>query len=84
MYFRLCNSLAIFQAMMNEIFVNMDNDVIVYIDNTIIFMKMDNLKEHDKTVQEVLWRLEENDLSIKPEKCLFHQMEIEFLRMIMR
>jgi hypothetical protein len=30
-------------------------------------------------VEEVLKRLEENDLFVKPEQCVFKQKEIEFL-----
>ena len=43
---------------------------------------MDNQEENDRIVLEVLCRLEENNLFIKPEKCTFKAMEVEFLGMI--
>ena len=82
MYFRLCNSPATFQTMMNEIFVDMEDIVVVYIDDLMIFTKTDNQEEHDRIVLEVLHRLEENNLFVKPEKCTFKAMEVEFLGMI--
>ena len=82
MYFGLCNSPATLQTMMNEIFMDMEDVVVVYIDNLMIFMKTDNQEEHDKIVLEVLHRLEENDLFVKPEKCTFKAMEVDFLGMI--
>ena len=69
MYFGLCNSPTMFQAMMNEIFADMDDVVVVYIDNLMIFTKTKNQAEHDKIVLEVLKRLEENDLFVKPENA---------------
>ena len=81
-YFRLCNSPTMFQAMMNEIFADMDNVVVVYINNLMIFTKTENQADHNKMVLEVLKRLEENDLFIKPEKCMFHATEVDFLSMV--
>ena len=60
----------------------MDDIVVVYIDALMIFTKTENQAEHDKIVLEVLRRLEENDLFIKPEKCTFHATEVDFLGMI--
>ena len=82
MYFRLCNLPAMFQAMMNEIFTDMDDVVVVYIDDLMIFTKTENQAEHDKIVLEVLRRLEENDLFMKSEKCMFRATEVDFLSMI--
>ena len=82
MYFRLCNSPATFQAMMNEIFADMDDVVVVYINDLMIFTKTENQAEHDKIVLEVHRRLEENDLFVKPEKCTFCTTEVDFLSMI--
>ena len=59
---------------MNEIFTDMDDVVVVYID--------DLKAEHDWIVLEVLRRLEENDLFVKPEKCMFCATEVDFLSMI--
>ena len=84
MYFRLCNSPAMFQVMMNKIFADMDDVVVVYIDDLMIFMKTENQAEHDKIILEVLRHLKENDLFIKPEKCTFRATEVDFLGMIVR
>ena len=70
--------------MMNEIFTDMDDVVVVYIDDLMIFTKTENQAEHDKIVLEVLRRLEENDLFVKSEKCMFHTTEVDFLGMIVR
>ena len=69
MYFRLTNSLATFQAMMNDLFRDLINqgDMAIFIDN--ILVAIDTKKSHDKLVEEVLRRLEENDLFVKLEKC---------------
>ena len=68
--------------MMNEIFADMDDVVVVYIDDLMIFTKTDNQAEHNRIVLEVLRRLEENDLFVKPEKCTFRATEVDFLGMI--
>ena len=79
MYFGLMNSPATFQTMMNSIMRDLIDQgvVVVYIDDILIFTKTE--KEHDKIVEEVLKRLEENNLFLKPEKCVFKEKEIEFL-----
>ena len=41
--------------------------VAVFIDNIIVGTEME--KGHDEIVVEVIRRLEENDLYVKPEKC---------------
>ena len=67
---------------MNEIFTDIKDVVVVYIDDIMIFTKMDDPKEHDKIVLEVLCPLKENDLYIKREKCTFCTTEVDFLGMI--
>jgi len=68
MFFRLMNSLAILQTMMNKILWDLINTgkVTSFIDNMII--RMEGEERHDKIVEEVVKRLAENDLYIKPEK----------------
>src|SRR5438105_15749121 len=82
MYFGLCNSPATFQKMMNKIFHDMSDICIVYIDDLMIFTRSEDKEEHDKIVLEVLKRLKENDLYVKPEKCHFKVKEVDFLGMI--
>jgi len=69
MYFRLTNSPATFQAIMNDLFRDLINqgDTATFIDD--ILVATDTEEEHDELVEEVLRRLEENDLFVKPEKC---------------
>jgi len=69
MYFGLANSLATFQMMINDLFRDLINqgDTAIFIDD--ILVATDTEEEHDKLVEEILKRLEENDLFVKPEKC---------------
>ena len=82
MFFGLCNSLATFQAMMNDILKDELNDgwVIVYMDDILIYSKTkEGLEEMTKRV---LQRLHENDLYLKPAKCEFCKTRIEYLGLI--
>jgi len=69
MFFRMTNSPATFQDMMNEILKNMINKgkVAIFMNN--ILVKTETEEGHNKIVEEVLRKLEENDLYIKPKKC---------------
>ena len=69
MFFGLTNLPATFQAMMNELLRDLINTgkVATFIDDMII--RMETEEEHDEIVAEVVRRLEENDLYVKPEKC---------------
>ena len=55
--------------MMNEILRDMINEgkVAAFVDDVLIGTEME--EGHDKIMEEVLRRLEENDLYMKPEKC---------------
>jgi Reverse transcriptase (RNA-dependent DNA polymerase) len=84
MLFGMCNSLATFQAMMDDIFMTMiDNRlVIVYMDNILIFADMkEELKQITKLVLE---KLREHDLFLKAKKCKFCQKRIKHLGMIIK
>lgn len=82
MFFRLTNSPATFQALMNSIFSDLitEGKVAVYLDDILIFTV--DLNEHRKITKEVLRRLEENDLYLRPEKCEFEKEEMEYLGLI--
>jgi len=69
MFFGLTNSLAMFQAMMNELLRDLINTrkVAAFIDDVKIGMETE--EGHDEIVAEVIRRLEENDLYVKLEKC---------------
>ena len=45
-------------------------------------MATDTEEGHDKLVEEILKRLEENNLFVKPEKCKWKVREVEFLGVI--
>jgi len=68
--------------MMNNLFRDLINkgDTAIFIDN--ILVATDTEEDHDKLVEEVLKRLEENDLFIKLEKCKWKVREVEFLGVV--
>jgi len=51
--------------------------VVIYMDDILIFTA--TIEEHRQIVQEVLQILAENKLYLKPEKCDFEKLEIEYL-----
>jgi len=82
MYFGLTNSPTTFQIMMNDLFWDLINQggTIIFIDDILIAMNME--EGHDELVEEVLRRLEENDLFVKPEKYRWKVREVEFLGVV--
>jgi len=82
MFFRLMNSPATFQAMMNELLRDLINTekVVAFIDDMIIGMETE--EEHEKLVAEVIKRLEENDLYVKLEKYRWKVREVGFLEVV--
>ena len=54
----------------NEILRDLINEgkVAAFVDDILVGTETE--KRHDKIVEEILKRLEENDLYIKPEKCV--------------
>jgi len=82
MFFGMTNLLAIFQAMMNEILRDLINKekVVVFVDDVLVEMKTE--KGHDKIIKETLRWLEENNLYVKPEKCVWKMKKIGFLGVI--
>ena len=70
MFFGLTNSPATFQAIMNDLLRDLvvEEKVVVFIDDVMVATETE--EEHDEIVKEVLRRLEENDLFVKPEKCI--------------
>lgn len=79
MFFSLTNLLAIFQAMMNNILREQINtgEVASYINNVLV--GTDAEEEHDKVVEEVLKKMEETDLYMKPEKYVWKSRRVNFL-----
>ena len=88
MFFGLTNSPATFQAMVNTIFrphVRLKYFTIYMDDGVIHTYKLpheteeEHLARHRRYVHIIFDILEENDLYLKPEKCLFEQPEIDYL-----
>jgi len=81
-YFGLMNSPATFQTIVNDLFRDLINqgDTATFIND--ILVATDIEEGHDKLVEEVLKRLEENDLFVKPEKCKWKVREVEFLEVV--
>ena len=82
MFFGLTNSPVTFQVIMNELLrdlINMEK-VTVFIDNVII--GTEDEEGHNKLVVEIIKRLEENNLCIKPEKCKWKVREVGFLEVV--
>jgi len=69
-FFGMTNSPATFQAIMDKILRDLVNKgkVTTFVDDILVEPKTE--KRYDKIVKEVLRRLEENDLYVKPEKCI--------------
>ena len=67
---------------MNELLRDLINTgkVVVFIDDVIVGTETE--EGHDKLVAEVVKRLEENDLYVKPEKCKWKVREVEFLGVV--
>ena len=67
---------------MNELLQDLINTgkVLVYINDILIFTN--NLDEHRKLGCQVLSILSTNKLYLKPEKCEFKKLQIEFLGLI--
>jgi len=68
--------------MMNDLLRDLvvEEKVAVFIDDVMVAMETE--EGHDEIVEEVLRRLEENDLFVKPEKCVWKVREVGFLGVI--
>jgi len=68
--------------MMNKILRDLINKgkVAAFVDDVLVGTEME--EEHDKIVEEILKRLEKNNLYIKLEKCMWKARKIGFLGVI--
>ena len=82
MFFGWTNSPATFQAMMNELLRDLINTgkIAVFIDDVIVGTESE--EGHNELIVEVIKRLEENDLYVKPEKCKWKVKEVGFLGVV--
>ena len=83
MFFGITNSPAMFQSMMNEILRDMisKGKVAAFVNDVLIGMETE--EGHDELMEEVLKRLEENDLYMKLEKCAWKVQKVNFLGVVM-
>jgi RNase H-like domain found in reverse transcriptase/Reverse transcriptase (RNA-dependent DNA polymerase) len=85
MFFGLTNSPATFQWTMDRIFLKLRNKypgmVFVYMDDILIATSMDRAL-HREIVHQVLELLEEESFFLKPSKCKFEQMTIDYLGIV--
>ena len=81
-FFGLTNSLANFQAVMNDLLRDMIEvgDVTALIDNIMVGTKAE--KEYNKIVEDVLRRMIENNLFVKSEKYVWKVREVGFLGVV--
>jgi len=71
MFFGMTNLPATFQTMINEILKDMINEekVVAFVDDVLVGTETE--EEHDEVMEEVLRRLEKNNLYVKLEKCVW-------------
>ena len=82
MFFGLTNAPAMFQATINDLLRDLvvGEKIAVFIDNVMIVIETE--EGHDEIIEKVLRRLKENDLFIKPEKCVWKVRGVGFLRVV--
>jgi hypothetical protein len=82
MFFGLTNLPTTFQALMNAIFADLiaEGKVTVYLNDILIWSS--TLNKHQKIIHEVLQRLKEHDLYLRPEKCKFEQSYVNYLGLV--
>ena len=82
MFFGLTNLLATFQTIMNDLLRDMieAGNVAVFINDVMVEIEIE--KGHNEIVKEVLKRIAENDLFIKPEKHVWKVKEVGFLGVV--
>ena len=78
MFFGLTNSLVTFQMMINESLRDLiiTGKVAAFIDDVIVGIETE--EGHNEIAVEIIKRLEENDLYVKPEKCKWKVREVGF------
>jgi transposase InsO family protein len=78
MPFGLTNAPATFQRAMDALFPFEQRDhILVYMDDLLIFSR--TLAEHEKHLRDVLTKLQNAGLKIKPSKCKFFQDSVEYV-----
>src|SRR5438309_1584457 len=85
MFFGMCNSLSMFQQMMNDVFLDEMHEgfIVIYMDDLLIFTRDMSRGDHAELIKHILKKLRENDLFVKPSKCIFFAKSVDFLGMTM-
>ena len=80
MSFRLTNTLATFQELINHVLYNHLNEfVITYLNDILIFSETE--KKHEKHVKKIFRKLQKKNLYLKSEKCEFHKQQVKYLKL---
>ena len=90
MYFGLCNSPAMFQIFMNFILATIQDthhlvstEIINYMDDILITSKGGTtIEQHYAVVCNILQVLQDHDLFLKPEKCVWESPHVNYLGLI--
>ena len=78
MPFGLCNAPATFQRLMGYVLAGLQwEHCLVYLDDIIVFSA--TFEEHLRRLSEVFARLKEAGLKLKPQKCCFARMNVQYL-----
>ena len=89
--FGQCNLLATFQAFMNMIMIVTQDkhslngtEIIVYMDNILIATKEGaTIEDHRAATWDILQVLQDHDLFLKPEKCVWESPHVDYLGLIL-
>jgi hypothetical protein len=90
MFFRLTNSPAMFQAMMNSIYQqtitkhkSQGTNIRIYMDDITIATKNTLLTAHVDTVSDILQVVQDHSLFFKLSRCSFHVPSIDYLGLVL-
>ena len=80
--FGLCNAPATFQTFMDTQFADIvaTGHVVIYLDDILIFAE--TIRELTQLTHQVLQRIQDLDLFLRPVKCSFNQTSVEYLGLI--
>ena len=78
MPYGLCNAPAMFQRLMQNCLGELNlTYMLIYLDNIIIYSRME--EDYLTCLRAIFERFQESGLKLKPSKCNFFQMEINYL-----